>query len=287
MRIGISLPVRELREDLGAIREFAQRADDLGFAHLRVPDQVIRPKSGHLHEPLTLLAWIAGFTNQIELVPSVIVLPSRQTALVAKQAAEIDVLSSGRLRMGIGVGGNREEYEALGADYHARGARCDEQIETLRKLWTEEAPQISTGAESVDGFGIDPLPIQRPIPIWIGAGAGLMEEASRERLLRRIGRLADGWFAVVPIESVAGMQAKIRTHAEDAGRDPEAIGFEGGCGMAGKTPDEWIGRLRDWDGAGASHLCLRTLDGELTAQQQLDLMQEAHRTLGLEGIRCK
>ncbi len=287
MRIGISLPVRELRDDLGAIREFAQRADDLGFAHLRVPDQVIRPKSGHLHEPLTLLAWIAGFTRQIELVPSVIVLPSRQTALVAKQTAEIDILSGGRLRMGVGVGGSREEYAAMGADYHARGARCDEQIQMLRQLWTEEAPTASTASESVKGFGIDPLPSQRTIPIWIGAGAGLMKEARRARLLRRIGRLADGWFAIVPIPEVAGMQAKIRAHAEEAGRDPELVGVEGGCGMAGKTTDEWLGRLRDWEGAGASHLCLRTLDGDLAAQEQLDLMQEAHRTLGLEGFRCK
>ena len=140
MRIGISLPVRELGGDLGAVREFAQTADDLGFARLRVPDQVIRPKSGPLHEPLTLLSWVAGFTRQIELVPSVIVLPARQTALVAKQAAEVDLLSGGRLRMGVGVGGSREEYAALGEDYAQRGARCDEQIELLRRLWTEAEP---------------------------------------------------------------------------------------------------------------------------------------------------
>ena len=179
MKIGISLPVRELRDDLGAIREFAQQADDLGFAHLRVPDQVIRPKSGHLHEPMTLLAFLAGITRKIELVPSVIVLPSRQTALLAKQAAEVDVLSGGRLRMGIGVGGSREEYAAMGENYHRRGARCDDQIETLRRLWTEEAPAIDTPFDKIDGFGLDPLPVQRPIPIWIGGGMGLMKEALR------------------------------------------------------------------------------------------------------------
>lgn len=283
MRIGISLPVRELRDDLGAIREFAQTADDLGFAHLRVPDQVIRPKSGHLHEPMTLLSWVAGITRSIELVPSVIVLPSRQTALVAKQATEIDLLSGGRLRMGVGVGGSREEFKAMGHDYHTRGDRCDAQIEALRALWRDEATSFENAGESVEGFGLDPRP-GREIPIWIGGGGGFSKDATRERLLRRIGRLGDGWFAIVPIPAVAGMTERIRFHAKEVGRDPETIGLEGGCGMAGKTTGEWLGRLRDWEGAGASHLCLRTLDGELDARAQLDLMMTAHRTLGLEGI---
>lgn len=287
MRIGISLPVRELKDDLAAIRAFAETADDLGFTHLRVPDQVIRPKSGHLHEPMTLLSWIAGFTRQIELVPSVIVLPSRQTALLAKQAAEVDLLSGGRLRLGVGVGGSREEYTALGADHGTRGARCDEQIALLRRLWTEEAPRFEGRFDCVDGFGLDPLPVQRPIPIWVGPGAGLSKPRSRDALLERIGRLADGWFAIVPIPETAKMRATIRAHAQAAGRDADAIGMEGGCGMAGKTTEEWLGRLRDWQSASASHLCLRTLDAELSAQEQLDLMQEAHRVLGLEGIPCR
>ncbi|MEM9175797.1 MAG: TIGR03619 family F420-dependent LLM class oxidoreductase [Myxococcota bacterium] len=287
MRIGISLPVRELENDLGAIREFAQTADDLGLAHLRVPDQVIRPKSGHLHEPMTLLAWVAGLTRRIELVPSVIVTPSRQTALLAKQAAEIDVLSGGRLRMGLGVGGSREEYAALGQDFSTRGRRCDEQIVLLKKLWTEERPTFEGEFDRIAGFGLDPLPVQRPIPIWIGGGAGFGKEFGRAALLRRIGRHADGWFAIVPIPAVAGFQETIAMHAREAGRDPASIGLEGGCGMAGKSTEEWLARLRDWKGAGASHLCLRTLDGELSAREQLDLMQAAHRVLGMEGIPCE
>jgi probable F420-dependent oxidoreductase len=286
LRIGISLPVRELKDDLGAIREFAQTADELGFAHLRVPDQVIRPESGHLHEPMTLLGWVAGITRQIELVPSVIVLPSRQTALFAKQAAEIDILSGGRLRLGIGVGGSREEYAALGHDYRSRGRRCDEQLELLKRLWTDEAPTFQGEFDRLDGFGLDPLPIQRPIPIWIGGGAGLMKEQTREPILRRIGRHANGWFAIVPIAEVAALRDRIREHAEAAGRDPTTIGLEGGCGMAGKSNEEWLARLRDWDAAGASHLCLRTLDGKLDTAAQLDLMREARRILEVEGIAC-
>ncbi len=287
MRIGVSLPVRELKDDLGAIREFAQTADELGFAHLRVPDQVIRPRSGHLHEPLTLLAWVAGFTRRIELVPSVIVLPSRQTALVAKQAAEIDLLSGGRLRLGVGVGGSREEYAVQGSDYATRGARCDEQIELLRRLWTEPAPHFAGRFDRVDGFGLDPLPMQRPIPIWIGPGSGLGRPRARDALLERIGRLADGWFAIAPIPETAKMRATIRAHAQAAGREASAIGMEGGCGMAGRSTEEWLDRMRAWERAGASHVCLRTLDGELAAAEQLDLMRSAHRVLGEEGIACR
>jgi len=283
MRIGISLPVRELREDLGAIREFAQTADALGFRHLRVPDQVIRGDSGPLHEPLTLLAYLAGLTKQIELVPSVIVMPSRQTALVAKQAAEIDVLSGGRLRFGVGVGGGADEYAALAQDFHTRGRRCDEQLDLLRRLWTEETVHFKGEFDQVEGLGLDPLPVQRPIPIWIGPGAGL-GKGMAEPILRRIGRHADGWFSIVPIPQVGAFQDRIREYAREAGRDADAIGFEGGCGMAGKDSVEWLGRLRDWQGAGASHLCLRTLDGGLDAAAQIALMRAARKVLEGEGI---
>jgi probable F420-dependent oxidoreductase len=218
------------------------------------------------------------------LVPSVIVLPSRQTALVAKQAAEVDVLSGGRLRMGVGVGGSREEYAALGEDYSRRGARCDEQIELLRALFSESTVEFRGEFDQIAGFGLDPLPVQSRIPIWIGPGAGIMKEKTREPLLRRIGRLAEGWFAIVPIPEVADLQSRIRQHAREAGRDGDSIGFEGGIGMAGKTTEEWVGRLRDWRDAGASHGCLRTLGGDLEASAQITLMQESHRVLVREGI---
>ena len=169
MRIGISLPVRELQGDLGAIRAFAQTADELGYTHLRVPDQVLRPDSGYAHEPLTLLAYVAAITQKIELVPSVIVLPSRQTVLVAKQAAELDVLSGGRLRLGIGVGPSAEEYRAMGADFQTRGERCEEQMSLLKQLWTQPTVEFDGRWDRVSGAGLNPLPVQRPIPLWIGA----------------------------------------------------------------------------------------------------------------------
>ena len=195
LRIGISLPVRELENDLAAIRDFAQSAEELGFTHLRVPDMLVRPGGGHLHEPLTLFSWVAALTSAIELVPSVIILPVRQTALVAKQAAEIDVLSGGRLRLGVGVGRSAEEYAALGQDFRTRGRRCDEQIELLRLLWTQDEVHFEGRWDRIEGAGISPLPVQRPIPIWIGPGGGGGELPAP--VLRRIGRLSDGWFAII------------------------------------------------------------------------------------------
>ncbi len=165
MKIGISLPVREFENDLGAIKEFAQTADELGYTHLRVPDQVLRPKSGHLHEPMMLLAYVAAVTERIELVPSVIVTPSRQTVLLAKQAAELDVLTGGRLRLGVGVGGSEAEYRSLGADFRTRGARIEEQIGLLKALWTQESVNFSGRWDTVAGAGLSPLPIQQPIPL--------------------------------------------------------------------------------------------------------------------------
>ena len=138
MKFGISLPVRELGDNLDLITEFAKEAENLGLNHLRVPDQVYRTGSGPLHEPMTMMTYIGAVTSKIELVPSVIILPARPTVLVAKQSATLDRLSGGRLRLGIGVGKNPEEYSALGADFATRGERCEEQIDLLRRLWTEE-----------------------------------------------------------------------------------------------------------------------------------------------------
>ena len=187
MRIGVSLPVRELEDDLGAIKDFAQTAEALGYTHLRVPDQVLRQGNRHLHEPMMLLAWVAAVTEAIELVPSVIVLPSRQTALFAKQAAELDRLSGGRLRLGIGVGGSADEYEALGQDFSTRGRRCDEQLLNClggcgaRRQWTfKGAGTASAGRGSIR--------CRCNAPSRFGSAAG---ERRGPAVTRRIGTHAD------------------------------------------------------------------------------------------------
>ena len=261
MKVGISLPVRELKDDLGAIRAFAQLTDELGYAHLRVPDQVVRPKSGHLHEPLMVLAYIAAVTSNIELVPSVIVAPARQTALLAKQLATLDRMSGGRVRLGVGVGGSSAEYEALGEDFHTRGARCEEQITLLRRLWTEPDVDFDGRWDTVHGTGIDPLPA-RPIPIWIG-GAGLPVP----RIRRRIGAQADGWFALCSPQERA------------AGRNPAAIGIEAGVAVVGARQAEWKDRSVAWRDKGLTHLCLRTLGGGLDADAHLAKAREAFEEL--------
>ncbi|MGR9091974.1 MAG: TIGR03619 family F420-dependent LLM class oxidoreductase [Gammaproteobacteria bacterium] len=265
----MSLPLRELENDIGAIRAFAELAEELGYTHLRVPDQIIRPVSGHLHEPLTLLAYIAAVTRRIELVPSVIVLPVRQTALFAKQAAELDILSQGRLRLGIGVGGNEHEYAAMGQDFHTRGARCDEQLTLLRRLWCEPQVDFDGTWDQIAGAGLDPLPVQRPIPVWIGA----VSDPSAS-VVRRIGAQSDGWFVLATPEAYPDINARIAAAASAAGRDPASIGAEAGVAVVGPREAEWRDRVRGWRRIGLSHLCVRTLGGGLTGVGHLEKLRE-------------
>lgn len=274
MRIGISLPVRELKDDLGAIKAFAQTAEDLGLTHLRIPEQILRPDSGYLHEPLTLMAYIAAVTEKIELVPSVIILPARQTALLAKQATEVDILSGGRLRLGIGVGNSAEEFRAMGVDFHTRGARCDEQMVLLKQLWTQPTVEFEGRWDRISGAGLDPLPVQRPIPMWIGAHS---DPAARVR--ERIGRHADGWFVLATPQAFPAVQADIHRAAETADRDPRDIGTEAGVAVVGPREAEWRDRVAGWQRIGLTHLCLRTLGGDLDAHGHIDKMREAYADL--------
>ena len=270
MRIGISLPVRELQDDIGAIKAFAQAAEDLGLTHLRVPEQIIRPGSGPLHEPLTMMTLIAGATSTIELVPSVLILPARQTVLVAKQAASLDRLSGGRLRLGIGVGKDAAEYQALGAEFSNRGARCEEQMALLKRLWTEETVSFEGRWHTVSAAGINPLPIQKPIPMWIGASA-----VPAARVRRRIGALADGWFVLASPDEYPAVRDDIHQAAEAAGRDPACIGAEAGVAVVGPREHEWQSRVAGWRDLGLTHLCLRTLGGGLAPDRHITRMREA------------
>ena len=269
MKIGISLPIRELKDDIGAITAFAQLADELGYTHLRVPDQVLRPKSGHLHEPLMALAYIAAATRNIELVPSVIVAPARQTVLLAKQLATLDRLSGGRVRLGVGVGGSTNEYQALGEDFHTRGRRCEEQIDLLRRLWTEPEVEFNGRWHEVQGAGLDPLP-ERSIPIWIGAAGSPVP-----RIRQRIGQQSDGWFVLCAPEQFDGLKADIDAAAQAAGRDPAAIGTEAGVAVVGPREAEWKARVTGWRDKGLTHLCLRTLGGGLDADGHLAVAKRA------------
>ncbi len=268
MKIGVSLPVREMQDDLGAIKAFAQAAEDLGLTHLRVPEQIIRPGNGHLHEAMTILAYISAVTSKVELVPSVIIAPLRQTALLAKQAAQLDILTDGRTRLGVGVGNSREEYTAMGVDFGTRGRCCDEQMIVLKKLWMEETVTFSGEFHILEELGINPLPVQRPIPIWIGSGS-----RPPKSIIHRIGQHADGWFVMSDPEEYQLVLTEINESAERAGRDPSEIGAEAGVAVVGPRETEWQSRIKNWHDAGLTHLCLRTLGGNLKVDEHIDVLK--------------
>jgi probable F420-dependent oxidoreductase len=280
--IGVHVPITEFRADLAGLRDFVQAAEELGYAHLRILDHVLgadpqfHPEvpefpythRSYLHEPLTLLSYLAAVTSRLQLVTAILILPQRQTALVAKQAAEVDVLSGGRLRLGIGVGWNPVEYEALGEDFHTRGRRCEEQIAVLRALWTQEVVDFIGQWHRIKHAGLNPLPVQRPIPIWIGAGRSV-RPIPPPAALHRIGRLADGWFPMFsPGEEGRQAIARMQGYAREAGRDPAAVGIEGRVTVPGKTPQDWLAQARAWEELGATHLSVGTGGGGLKSPQE-------------------
>jgi probable F420-dependent oxidoreductase len=272
MKLSVSLPVREMKNDLAAIRAYAELSEELGFSHLRVPDLIIRPDSGHLHEPMMLLAWVAAFTETIGLCPSVIVLPARQTALFAKQVAELDVLSGGRARIGIGVGASKEQFEALGRDFHTRGVRCDEQLELLDALLTQQAVDFEGRWERIQAMGLDPLPVQNRIPLWYGGAS-----VPGDRVVRRIGRFFDGWFVLCSPEDYPDVKTRIDTAAVAANRSPRDIGTEAGVAVVGARESEWRDRVGNWRNMGLDCVCLRTLGGGLTPTEHLRKLEDVSR----------
>jgi probable F420-dependent oxidoreductase len=275
MRIGVTFPQTELGGDVGAVRAYGQRVEELGFTHILAYDHVLGadPEVHQgwagpydvrttFHEPLVMFGYLAAVTTTLELVTGVIILPQRQTALVAKQAAEVDLLSGGRLRLGIGLGWNAVEYEALGEDFSNRGRRSEEQVEVMRRLWTEPSVTLEGRYHTVTGAGLAPLPIQRPIPVWFGAAS--------ERAYERAGRLGDGWFPMVPPgRGLEEARAAVERAAVAAGRDPAALGMEGRVDFSGGRVSE---ELAAWAAAGATHVSINTMgaglggvDGHLAA----------------------
>ena len=276
MRIGISLPVREMADDLVAIRDFAQAAEGLGLTHLRIPDQVIRPGNGHLHDPLTLLAYLAGVTERIELVPSVIVTPLRETVMLARQTTELDLLSNGRFRLGIGVGATAEEFTAVGRDFHSRGALCNEQMQVLNALWTQPSVTFNGRFHDIRELAINPRPT-RPIPLWIGA-----RSIPSDSVVARIGKWASGWFVLASPDDYPKVRARIDAAAAANGRDARQIGTEAGVAVVGERESEWQDRVANWHATGLTHLCLRTLGGGLSVNQHIPRMRAVVAELPVE-----
>ena len=280
MKLGVIFPQTEIGSDPGAIREFAQAAEELGYHHILVYDHVLgadpdkHPDWGGaytmhsaFHEPFVLFGYLAGLTSTINLTTGIIILPQRQTVLVAKQAAAIDVLSNGRMRLGVGLGWNRVEYEALGEDFRTRGRRVEEQVALLRALWTDESVDFSGQYHTVNGAGLNPMPVQRPIPIWMGGGA--------EPVLRRVGALADGWLPQFqPDEAGRQQLERMWEFAREAGRDPADIEICTRTNPARTTEDEWVTAIAAWKKTGATQLDAVTMGAGLdTPQQHIDVIR--------------
>jgi probable F420-dependent oxidoreductase len=283
VRRGVVFPQGSIPGDPDAVREYVSRVADLGYDHLLVPDHILGVEpSAHpgwrgvydvtdmFHEPLVLLGFLAAI-SPLALVTGVIVLPQRQAVVAAKQAAEVDLLSRGALRLGVGVGWNRPEFQGLGVDFASRGRRLDEQIEVMRALWTQRVVDFDGAHHTLHGVGISPLPKQRPIPVWIGA-----EQAPRA--FRRVGRLGDGWMAMgPPVPAVAEALEFIRAGAEEAGRDFEAIGIQAWVDAGDRDADRIRAEVRGWTSFGATHISVNTRRGVQTIDEHIDLARGALR----------
>ena len=265
MKIGVVFPQIEFPPDPIATRDYAQAVEGMGFTHMHAYDHILganpdRPggwKGPYTYkdpffEPFILFSYLAGLTRQIEFATGILILPQRQTALVAKQAATLDVLSNGRLRLGVANGWNEIEYIAQGEDFHNRGKRIEEQVALLRQLWTQPLVNFEGHWHNIPDAGINPLPIQRPIPIWFGG--------YDDRVIRRMAKLGDGWMLTVrTLEQAPPLLDKLADYLSEAGRDQSTFGIDARLNMNLVGPDGWIDFLKTWEKLGATHLTVNTM----------------------------
>ena len=265
MRIGLVYPQTEFGNDPAAIRDYAQTAEGLGFTHILAYDHILGanperpggwpfPYDYHsaFQEPLVLFSYMVGMTSQIEFTTGIIILPQRQTALFAKQAATLDVLSGGRLRLGIGLGWNQVEYTALNQDFHNRGKRIEEQVQLLRQLWSQPLVNFSGRWHQVPDAGLNPLPVKHNIPLWFGGHA--------EAVLQRAARLGDGWMPNYRAVADARLSLDMLFRAlDEAGRNRADFGIEARLPHGNGDPQTWLETIRGWQAAGATHLSFNTM----------------------------
>lgn len=273
MRLGAVFPQTEIGTDPIVIRDFARAVEDMGYDHILAYDHVLgantasrpdwRAPYSHesmFHEPLTLFSYLAGVTERLEFASGIIILPQRQTALLAKQAANVDVFSGGRLRLGFGTGWNEVEYEALGVPMAQRGARLEEQVEVLRQLWTGEPVTFKGRYHTISDAGINPAPVNRRIPVWFGGFT--------EAVLKRVARIGDGWLPILPPGAAEEKIGQLRELVRAEGRDPAAVGVENilfaGRTMGGpvRGPEEAAADYAVWKKAGATHFSINTMDAD-------------------------
>ena len=260
MQISAWFPTRDIGTDPVRIRDWAQAAEELGYDHIEVPDHVFgatardgwSPRYNEqdpFHETFVTLGFLAGVTTTIGLASGVLILPQRQTGVVAKQAAQVDILSGGRLRLGVGVGWNHVEYEALNEDWKSRGTRQREQVEVLKKLWCDDLVTYQGRFHQFTEVNITPRPVQRPIPVWFGG--------SSDAVVKRAAQIGDGWMPIMaPDHEAEAKLEQLRNHLSDCGRNTSAFGIEGWLRMDKADPDEWGVAAEGWRKLGADIVML-------------------------------
>lgn len=260
MQISAWFPTRDIGTDPVRIRDWAQAAEELGYDHIEVPDHVFgatardgwSPRYNEqdaFHETFVTLGFLAGVTTTIGLASGVLILPQRQTGVVAKQATQVDILSGGRLRLGVGVGWNHVEYEALNEDWKSRGTRQREQVEVLKKLWCDDLVTYQGRFHQFTEVNITPRPVQRPIPVWFGG--------SSDAVVKRAAQIGDGWMPIMaPDHEAEAKLEQLRNHLSDCGRDTNTFGIEGWLRMDKADPDEWSVAAEGWRKLGADIVML-------------------------------
>ena len=294
MKTGVVFPQTEIGADPVAVRDYVQAVESLGYAHMMAYDHVLGADTNQhanwegsytsesmFHEPFVLFGYLAGVTTTLELVTAVLILSQRQTALVAKQAAEVDLLTGGRLRLGVGVGWNHVEYEALNQDFSNRGRRYAEQIPLLREFWTNDVVGFDGKYHKVDHAGVNPLPVQRPIPIWMGAGARA-NPVPTDQVLRRVASLADGWFPQMqPGDDAKFTVERLQTFLSEVGRESSSMGMEPRINLADGNPEIWQAHANAWQSMGATHVSINTMRAGLNSpQDHIDAIQKFKEVIG-------
>ena len=279
MKLTAMLSNTAMGTDWGFIRDAVVGLEESGLDGVSVNDHVV---GGHpdrvagqkvhthavaVHEPLVMLSFIAAVTSRLELATAILILPQRQTTLVAKQVAQIDLLSGGRMRLGVGVGRNWMEYEALGEDFSNRGRRIEEQVEVLRRFWSQDLVTFSGAWHQLDRVGLNPTSVQRPVPVWMGSFVG----GTTDKVRDRIARLADGWLPQSSPEVLAPELARVRQMVEGHGRDPSSLGVEPTMRLSpSDDAGAWVASAEAYAALGVTHLKAATTEGE--PAQRLELM---------------
>ncbi len=282
MKFGAGLPITAMRDPI-AVRDFAQALDGAGFdvltsaGHLlavpaeKYTDRPPATYAGPFHDPFVAFAFLAGITQRLHFRPSILILPLYPTAIVAKQAAELQQLSGGRFELGVGISWNAAEYQALGQNFSDRGVRVEEQLQVLRKLWTEPYVTFKGRWHNLEGVGLNRVPDQ-PIPIWIGG--------SHERVLRRAGKLADGF---IPLGDPAEVIPRVQVYVREAGRDPSTFGFAGRIAAGPGGPEAWIESARKLQALGVNQIAINAppdLQGEPALQRLIEARNALAQALG-------